>query len=112
MRRLPLLTAAAIVAALTLVTPGEARADCDNCTDMNGKAMCKSEPGGEFGACVVKSEYDECGNETNTYCSVQYASYCSGGGGFGWEGWMTHEDYLCFMYGCGWGSSGGGGFWY
>lgn len=101
MKKLPLLTAAAMAAGVAMLAPAEAKA-CEACTDMNGSAMCKTEEGATFGACTIDATYDECGQETGTYCNVWYDANCAGYGP-GWDGPMNFDDYGCWYsgYGCG-----------
>jgi hypothetical protein len=96
MKKLPLLTAAAMAAGVAMLAPAEAKA-CDNCTDMNGAAMCKTEAGANFGVCTVFAIYDECGEETGTDCNVWFDASC-GGVGPGWEGPWAFENYLCIFF--------------
>src|SRR5436305_862014 len=100
MKKLPLLTAAAMATGVAMLAPSEAKA-CDNCTDMNDGAMCKTEAGANFGACTIDATYDECGRVTGTYCNVWYDANCAGYGP-GWQGPMNFDDYGCWS--SGWGS--------
>jgi hypothetical protein len=102
MKKLPLLTAAAMAAGVAMLAPTEAKA-CDNCTDMNDNAMCKTEAGAAFGACTVYPIFDCDGNQTGTDCNVWYDSSCASGGGW-WNGPVSFDDYNCHAFiflGCG-----------
>jgi hypothetical protein len=92
MKKLPLLTAAAMAAGVAMLAPAEAKA-CENCTQMNDGAMCKTEGAG-FGACTVFATYDCDGQETGTDCLVWFDPWCASSGP-GWDGPMSFEGYLC-----------------
>jgi hypothetical protein len=99
MKKLPLLTAAAMATGVAMLAPSEAKA-CENCTDMNGGAMCKTEAGANFGACTIDATYDECGQETGTYCNVWFDPWCNSPGP-GWDGPMSFDGWMCTYGDCG-----------
>jgi hypothetical protein len=104
MKKLPLLTAAAMAAGVAMLAPAEAKA-CDNCTDMNGDAMCKTEGGATFGACTVQPIYDCDGNQTGSDCQVWYDPNCANQSW--WNGPVPFEDFNCVAFFC----QGGGDGW-
>jgi hypothetical protein len=99
MKKLPILTAAAVATGVALLAPTEAKA-CENCEYGNGNDICWTEASG-FGACYVEAEYDECGEETGRHCMVYFDAWCDEGSGGGWNGPMNYDEWGCYAWGLG-----------
>jgi hypothetical protein len=106
MKKLPLLTAAAIATGAVLIAP-EAQA-CEDCGDGGGYDICWSGSNSGFGACYVEEEFDECGEFVDTHCMVYYDAWCDRGSGGAWNGPWSYDFWFCYAFS--WSDCDGGAF--
>lgn len=99
MKKLPVLTAATLAAGVALLVPTEAHACFDCETNSSGNATCPWDNQGNFGACTVGENFDECGESTGTFCKVWYDANCDTASNTPWDGWWSMEDWFCVQAG-------------
>ena len=98
MKKLPMLTAAAMATGAALLVAPDAQA-CESCESTYAGSTCWSGASRGFGACYVDEEFDECGQLVETYCMVYYDPWCDYQSGWGWDGPMSIDDWYCWSWG-------------
>lgn len=107
MKKLPLLTAAAVATGVMLYAP-DAKA-CEDCDTGGGDwQQCTSGSPNGFGACYVSPQYDECGVEIGSDCMVYYDAFCDMGSGSSWSGPWSWDSWVCWAFS--WSDCSEGGF--